>query len=62
MKLYLTIVKIKNELSSSEYEVFTLMVSGLSYIEIAEQLNKNPKQIDNAIQRIKIKIKKIVNL
>lgn len=56
------IEKIKNELSSSEYEVFTLMVSGLSYIEIAEQLNKNPKQIDNAIQRIKSKIKKIINL
>lgn len=56
------IEKIKNELSTSEYEVFTLMVSGLSYIEIAEQLNKNPKQIDNAIQRIKSKIKKIINL
>ena len=56
------IEKIKKELSSGEYEVFTLMVSGLNYIEIAEQLNKNPKQIDNAIQRIKSKIKRIVNL
>ena len=54
--------KIKKELSNNEYEVFTLMVSGLNYIEIAEQLDKNPKQIDNAIQRIKSKIKKIISL
>ena len=56
------IEKIKKELSSSEYEVFTLLASGLNYIEIANQLEKNPKQIDNAIQRIKSKIKKIINL
>ena len=56
------IEKIKKELSNNEYEVFTLMASGLNYIEIAEQLDKNPKQIDNAIQRIKSKIKKIINL
>jgi len=54
------IEKIKKELSNSEYEVFTLMISGLNYIEIAEQLDKNPKQIDNAIQRLKTKIKKII--
>jgi len=56
------IEKIKKELSNNEYEVFTLMASGLNYMEIAEQLDKNPKQIDNAIQRIKSKIKKIINL
>ena len=54
--------KIKKELSNNEYEVFTLMVSGINYIEISEQLDKNPKQIDNAIQRIKSKIKKIISL
>ena len=51
--------KIKEELSDKEYEVFSLLVTGLSYVEIAEKLDKNPKQIDNAIQRIKNKIKKI---
>lgn len=56
------IEKIKNELSLQEYEVFTLLASGLNYIEIANQLEKNPKQIDNAIQRIKSKIKKIIKL
>jgi RNA polymerase sporulation-specific sigma factor len=52
--------KIKSTLSDKEYEVFLLMTSGLSYIEISEQLNKNPKQIDNTIQRIKIKLKKVL--
>lgn len=58
---YLELIeKIKNELSIQEYEVFALLSSGLNYIEIANQLSKNPKQIDNAIQRIKNKIKKIL--
>lgn len=52
--------KIEKELSPIESEVFTLLVSGLTYKEISKQLNKNPKQIDNAIQRIKIKVKKIL--
>lgn len=52
--------KIKEELSNNEYEVFTLLLSGLTYLEIAEQLDKNPKQIDNTIQRLKNKLKKII--
>lgn len=52
--------KIKNELSSNEYEVFTLLITGLTYIEIANELNKNPKQVDNTIQRIRNKIKNIL--
>ena len=51
---------IENALSSSEYEVYKLLISGMSYNEIAETLHKNPKQIDNAIQRLKGKIKEIL--
>ena len=51
---------IEKSLSTSEYEVYKLLITGLSYIEIAKVLNKNPKQIDNAIQRIKNKVKFIL--
>ena len=37
------------------------MIKGLKYNEIAVLLDKEPKQIDNAMQRIKNKVKKIVN-
>ena len=52
---------IKDKLTEKEYEVFVLMIRGLSYIEIAEILNNTPKQIDNTIQRVKSKIRNIVN-
>lgn len=51
---------IETRLSESEYEVYALMISGLKYNEIALLLNKNPKQVDNTIQRIKNKIKIIL--
>lgn len=57
---YEILKQIKEVLSSNEYEVFTLMISGLNYIEIANNLEKTPKQIDNSIQRIKNKVKKII--
>ena len=52
--------KIEAILSEGEYEVYALMISGLKYGEIALLLNKNPKQIDNTIQRVKSKIRKII--
>lgn len=51
---------IEKSLSSNEYEVYKLLISGLSYNQIAEALHKSPKQIDNAIQRLKNKIKEIL--
>lgn len=54
------LVIIEKSLSSSEYEVYKLLISGLSYNEIAKILGKTPKQIDNAIQRIKNKVKDIL--
>lgn len=51
---------VKKELSDSELEVFELMINGYSYNEIADLLNKNVKQVDNAMQRIKGKVKNIL--
>ena len=51
---------IKNDLSEMEYTVFTFMVNGFDYIEIAQILEKSPKQIDNTINRIKNKLKLIL--
>lgn len=47
------------DLSSFENEVLRLSISGCSYSEIASRLDKNPKAIDNAIQRIRKKLKSI---
>lgn len=54
------ITSIKKELSSFEYEVFTLMINNIDYNTIALLMNKTPKQIDNTMQRIKHKIKEIL--
>ncbi len=43
-------------LSKFENEVLRLHIMGCSYSEIAEKLGKNPKAIDNAIQRIRKKL------
>ena len=51
---------IKGELSAREYEVYSLMIGGLNYLDIATLLDKDPKQVDNTIQRIKTKVKKIL--
>ena len=51
--------EVKTILSNGELEVYNLMVQGYDYIEIAVMLKKTPKQIDNAIQRIRFKLKKL---
>ena len=52
--------KLKRTLSDTELEVCELLVSQYDYKEIAHILDKSPKQIDNCIQRIRNKLKKIV--
>jgi RNA polymerase sporulation-specific sigma factor len=59
-KLQELIDNIANALSDAEYEVYTLMINGLKYDEIATLLDKNLKQVDNTIQRVKNKIKVIL--
>ena len=54
------IESLKKSLSGTELEVCNLLVNQYDYKEIAEILNKSPKQIDNCIQRIRNKLKKII--
>lgn len=52
--------RIKLKLSDFENEVLDIFLDGKTYIEIAALLNKPPKTIDNALQRIKKKIKDLL--
>ena len=55
-----TYEKVRSQLSSMEKEVLALYLEGKDYTEIAGILGKSDKSIDNALQRIKGKIRKIV--
>lgn len=57
-KLRILMEKTEKILSKFEMKVLSLYFKGYSYNEMAKQLNSNEKAIDNAIQRIKQKIKK----
>jgi len=52
--------KIEELLSSFESEVLEAYLNGKSYQEISESLNRHVKSIDNALQRIKRKLEKVV--
>lgn len=52
--------KIGEMLSRLEWQVLTLYLSGKSYHEIAAQLGRPEKSVDNALQRIKAKIETYV--
>ena len=49
-----------NDLTDFEWFVFGLKIQGLSYKEIADVLDKDIKSVDNAVQRIKQKVKAIL--
>ena len=51
---------IKKILTSYEYQVFLLLYHGNTYSEIGKILGKDYKQIDNTIQRMKVKIRKLL--
>lgn len=51
---------ISKGLTALEECVFKLKIQGFSYKEIADILDKDDKSIDNAIQRIKVKIKALM--
>lgn len=51
------IENIKETLTDFELQVFELMLSYFKYGEIAEILDKEKKQVDNAMQRIKNKVR-----
>ncbi len=52
--------KMEEVLSHLELEVFKSYIDGLSYQEIADDLNKHVKCIDNALQRVKKKLEKFL--
>ncbi len=52
--------RIEESLSTFEKQVLDLYVTGMSYVQIARVLGKDEKSTDNALQRVKMKIKKIL--
>ena len=50
--------EMKKSLSSLENQVFQLYIAGNGYVEIAEILGKTPKAVDNALRRIRKKMKR----
>ena len=51
--------RLDKSLSKMENSVLRLFLVGCSYNEIAQRLNKSPKAIDNALQRIRKKLKEV---
>lgn len=52
--------QIDKELSGFENQVLDLYLTGMSYSQIAKVLGRDEKSTDNALQRIKTKVKKIL--
>ncbi len=52
--------KIDRELSDFERQVLDLYMTGMSYSEIARVLGRDEKATDNALQRLKAKIKRML--
>jgi len=55
--LVLFMERLKERLSKMECQVLDLYLSGFNYHQIAEEMGKSAKAIDNALQRIKAKIR-----
>lgn len=54
--------KIEEELSSFEKQVLDLYLTGMPYTQIAKVLGRDEKSADNALQRIKSKIRKVTDV
>lgn len=53
--------KLENNLSKFEQEVIVLYLAGNNYTQIAKLMDRTPKSIDNALQRIRTKMTHILN-
>ncbi len=53
---------IEKELSSFEKQVLDLYITGMSYSQIAKVLSRDEKSTDNALQRLKAKLRKAFKL
>lgn len=54
----LTINRLFGKLSALEKEILSYYMEGMSYSEIAKLIGKTEKSVDNAIQRIRLKMRK----
>lgn len=54
----LTINRLFGKLSALEKEILSCYMEGMSYSEIAKLIGKTEKSVDNAIQRIRLKMRK----
>ena len=52
--------RMEQELSGFEKQVLDLYITGMSYSQIARVLGRDEKSTDNALQRVKGKIKKMI--
>ncbi len=52
--------RIEESLSPFEKQVLDLYITGMSYVQIARVLGKDEKSTDNALSRLKLKIRKIL--
>ena len=52
---------IETDLSTFERQVLELSMTGMGYVEIAKLLGKDVKSTDNALSRVKTKIRKALN-
>lgn len=52
---------LKLNLSKMENEIFEYMLAEMKYKEIAKKMGRDPKSIDNSIQRIKKKLNNFLN-
>ena len=61
-ELYSMESKVVELLSDLEWEVLMAYLDGKSYQEIADELNRHVKSIDNALQRVKRKLERYLEL
>ncbi|MEI3340642.1 MAG: sigma factor-like helix-turn-helix DNA-binding protein [Eubacterium sp.] len=52
--------KVYDNLSRMERQVFELYLDGMNYRQIAVKMGKTEKAIDNALQRIRNKVQKLL--
>ena len=53
--------KMGKMLSPLEMQVLTKYIEGKSYFEVADELNRSVKSVDNALQRVKNKLEKLIS-
>ena len=51
--------RLNGRLSKMENKVLAFYLEGKNYIQIAQLMKKSPKSIDNALQRIRQKVKQM---